>query len=438
MIFGDSAIQKRGAAPAKEKMPVKRLPVFAWLLALTLLFACAPVQTVAPETAGTATEPPPPPLTLRPTPVVTPAPTPAPTPTPVPTPAVATLTVAAVGDLMCHDAMANAALDKQRGVYDFTPQFEFVADAVSSFDVALGNLECPIGRPGDTPSGFPSFRAPREMVDALKSAGFDGVGMANNHMLDKGRAGVAATLDALDEAGIARAGAYRSKEERDTPVLLGSEHVKIALLSYTPYYGDGAARFGKDAAWAFGRMDDKRIARDIALAREAGADVVFANLHDGDEYSREPNSSQKKNARLLLELGCDVVLGHHPHVLQPLEKMMVTRRDGTTAQGVIAYSLGNFVSAQSREYTDTGCILGFTYRKNLATGEVWLDDLSLDVTFVQRGDTSDAYRFFKVHRVSDILKSPPEGMRSSQLRRLKAVADETRELMDESVVRVSP
>ncbi len=304
-----------------------------------------------------------------------------PTPEPEPEPIVATLTVA--GDAMCHTPQISDAYVEETGEYDFAPMIRSAKPWVEQADLAIANLETTFAG-GPDYSGYPTFNTPDALATALADAGFDLVSTTNNHSLDKGYDALERTLDVLDEAGLAHVGTYRSQEERDENsgiVVADCGGISIAVLAYS--YGTNGIPvpsgreycinlFNTDYATTMYTLDTELLEADMAAARELDCDLIAVIMHWGIEYQLQPNSYQQSLAQTLIDLGADLVLGGHPHVLEPYE--FVTTEAGNT--GFVCYSLGNFISSQVYEYTDTTVLLNLTLEKDPTTGETAVTDVS--------------------------------------------------------------
>jgi len=284
--------------------------------------------------------------------------TPPPAP-PLPPPTEATLI--AIGDIMMHTPQLPGAYDEESGTYDFSNFFVQVRSRLTDADWAFANLETPIAGDERGFRGYPTFNAPAALADAMKDAGIDIVSTANNHTLDQGYNGLAHTLETLRERGLAAIGTADSEEKAEEITFIERNGIKTAFLAYT--YGTNGIPVPKDKPYAVSLIEDERIIRQIQLAREEGADVVAVSLHFGNEYQRMPSDEQKRLARLTIESGADLVIGHHPHVVQPYELYRVEEDDGRVREGLIMYSLGNFISNQFGDYKEYGAILEVTFRK---------------------------------------------------------------------------
>lgn len=288
-------------------------------------------------------------------------------------------TLAVCGDAMSHMPQTRDAYDSQAGAYDYKPMIRFAKPWIEQADYAVVNLETTFAG-GPDYSGFPAFNTPDALGDALKDAGFDLVSTANNHCLDRGYDGMVRTLDVLDNLGLAHVGTYRSAVERAAQ---NGVHVadvggiKIVFLSYT--YGTNGIPLSKshpdtvnilhtDYMSDAQVLDTARIADDLAAAEALSPDLIAVIVHWGVEYQTTQNDHQEEIADFLFDHGADVILGSHPHVLQPMETRTLTDRDGTTHTGFVCWSLGNFISSQNDEYTDTTVVLNLELTKNPNTG----------------------------------------------------------------------
>lgn len=288
-------------------------------------------------------------------------------------------TLAVCGDAMSHMPQTRDAYDRQAGAYDYKPMIRFAKPWIEQADYAVVNLETTFAG-GPDYSGFPAFNTPDALGDALKDAGFDLVSTANNHCLDRGYDGMVRTLDVLDNLGLAHVGTYRSAVERAAQ---NGVHVadvggiKVAFLSYT--YGTNGIPLSKshpdtvnilhtDYMSEAQVLDTARIADDLAAAEALSPDLIAVIVHWGVEYQTTQNEHQEEIADFLFDHGADVILGSHPHVLQPMETRTLTDRDGTTHTGFVCWSLGNFISSQNDEYTDTTVVLNLELTKNPNTG----------------------------------------------------------------------
>lgn len=290
-------------------------------------------------------------------------------------------TVVFAGDAMQHQRQLDAA--KGPGGYDFAPCFEGVRPWIQGADYAVVNLETPLG--GAPYSGYPCFCAPDSYLDALAGAGFDLFLAANNHVLDRRDAGLARTIGQLERRGLSYAGIYRSARARDSimPRVVDVKGFKIAFLNYT--YGTNG--FAKKTPVEIDYIDRELMGRDIRAARAAGAELIAACVHWGDEYQLEPNARQRELARWLHAQGVEMVVGSHPHVVQPMELAEADSAAGPlralfpAPRQLTVYSLGNFISAMRTPDTRGGAVARVTLRRD-ALGRAYVAQARYGLVFV--------------------------------------------------------
>lgn len=242
-------------------------------------------------------------------------------------------TLTAAGDLLIHYSVTAAAdaYVPGYGTYDFAPLLAPVEPWISDADLSICHLEVPLSPTNTGLSYYPRFNAPRELAAAIAATGYDTCSTASNHALDMGRSGVAATLDILDQAGVGHTGTARSAQER-LPRLIDVNGVTVAHMSYT--YGTNG--IPSPEPWSVNRIDPERILEDAAWARRHGAEFVIVSLHWGAEYVVRPTSDQVRVAETLLASDdVDLILGHHVHVVQPIDRV-----DGK----IVVYGMGNQLS----------------------------------------------------------------------------------------------
>ncbi|MDL2259395.1 CapA family protein [Deltaproteobacteria bacterium OttesenSCG-928-K17] len=278
------------------------------------------------------------------------------------------LTLMATGDIMAHLPVTQSAL-LAGGGYDFRPHFKYVRPMLMNADLVIGNLETPLA--GGRPSGYPGFNGPDELAAALKWAGFNALTLANNHSLDQGWAGLQRTAEVVRDEGLMYVGAYLSAADRAAPRLFKAAGVTVGLGGYT-YGVNGPRKFPANENWRLNFMDESLMLADLDNLKKAAADFVVYNIHFGDEYQRRPNKKQIAVVEALFEGGADLIIGHHPHVVQP----PVMRHKGPDGAGAAIYSLGNFISNQRDRYTDQGlmitCRLGLDHKGGKIFGPLTL------------------------------------------------------------------
>ena len=300
------------------------------------------------------------------------------------------VTLAAIGDIMVHGAQLKAARDDENNDYHFEPVFSQVKDLLMASDITIGNLETTLPGKETLYSGYPQFGAPDALAHALRGAGIDILVTANNHACDKGAQGVVRTIKVLDELGLLHVGTYQNQAayESNRILIVEFNHIKLAVLNYTYGLNDMPIPQGT----VMGLIDRQRIADDLALARTRQPDFIIVFIHWGTEYERTPNEFQTSLAAFLFSEGADIILGSHPHVLQPYALRSFTDKYGETKTRLVMYSLGNFVSNQRERYRDGGIIFNVTLEKRYAPN----NGATLHITEVRYIPT-----WVYVHRAAD-------------------------------------
>lgn len=296
---------------------------------------------------------------------------------PVPEEQPVTATLAVCGDVMTHMPVTEDAWDDSQGDYDYTPIMAAAEPYVAGADYAVANLETTMSG-GPNYSGYPTFNAPDALARNLKDLGFDLVLTANNHCMDKGFTGLSRTLDVLDQNGLAHVGTSRTEEEAENNLHVADVGgIKVAFLGYTygtngiPVQEENAFSvnlFNTDYLTNLSTLDETRLASDLDQAKELDPDLIVVMIHWGIEYQTKENSYQDEVAQFLFDHGADVILGGHPHVLEPMELRTLTEEDGTTHQGFVCYSLGNFISSQTKTNTDVTVVLTLQLTRDPTTG----------------------------------------------------------------------
>ena len=327
----------------------------------------------------------------------------------------ATFTMAVTGDIMCHNTMYQDAYNSSTKSYDFSYFFEDVKQHIQTADIAIGNLETTFAGSKVGYSGYPTFNTPEILAKNLKQAGFDVVSTANNHCMDKGYKGIESTIDFLDEADLAHTGTFKSKEEQEKILIKNVKGVSVAFLSFT--YGTNGIAIPKDKSYAVNLIDKDLMKSQIELAKKQNPDVICVSMHWGIEYQTSSNKEQKNLADFLFDNGVDVILGNHSHVPQEMEKRTIKLEDGSTKDGFVIYSLGNFMANQNKKYTQDSAILKIQITKHKDNGKISIDKVNYTPTYMYK-DTSKKTKRFKILDIDKEIKlyeSKSEGSVSKSL-----------------------
>jgi poly-gamma-glutamate synthesis protein (capsule biosynthesis protein) len=350
-----------------------------------------------------------------------------------------TLTILAVGDIMMHDTMLNAGWQAASKSYDYAYMFEKVSPILQKGDLVIGNLEVPLAGADVKYTGYPMFNAPEILAKNLKDAGFDMVGTANNHCLDRRYGGLVKTLDHLDAAGLLHSGTSRSAEEQDRVTTMTVKGVNIALISAT--YGTNGMVLPEGKDDAVNDLDPDRLLEQIEAARKNGAQYVIMMLHWGQEYQPLPNDAQKALAATLLTGGADLILGSHPHVLQtggPVEISLdaVLANPAASAGSdsgerekyqtrFVMYSLGNFISGQKGLERLSSLILNVTLRVDGKTGAPSFEGASYIPLYTQKKDRNGRFHFvvWPIETALEEVKKPGHPFSAEDVSALKKAWD---------------
>lgn len=237
--------------------------------------------------------------------------------------------------------------------YNFKPAYADIAPLIAEADISFINQETLMCGPGYDYSYYPRFNSPRDLGHDLTELGFDVINIANNHMLDKGADGLSATIDFWNSLPVTLIGGYKNQEDFAQIRIIERQGLRIAFLSFTQHTNYIPLDAGSPLVIPY--IDEETVAGQIARAR-AEADLVIVSLHWGDaENVFTPDEGQQRIARLIADCGADVILGHHPHVLQPIQ--WITGEEGNRT--LCVYSLGNLMAEMSRDYNLAGGLITF-------------------------------------------------------------------------------
>ena len=298
----------------------------------------------------------------------------------------------AVGDIMMHSTQTRSGYDAKSQTYNFDSFFTPVKNILSQGDWVIGNLETPLaGEDAGGYTGYPLFNAPAQLLDAAKKAGFNILTTANNHALDRGEKGAIGTIANLSDRQIASTGTAGSAAAADRPLISTKNNISLAILAYT--YGTNGIPIPKGKDYLVSLIDEKKIVKDIAKARKQGADIIAISLHFGEEYQRQPNTQQKQLVKNLLKAGADIILGSHPHVVQPYKIFNFPGKNGKIRKAVAIYSMGNFISGQTKDYTDLGVIFQVNIRKKFPEKTTEITGIKTIPTWVHRYSQNNQVKY---------------------------------------------
>lgn len=323
----------------KEMTNIKKRKI--WMSCILLMLCLAgcgmqPNAQKADEVAVPTSEP-----AATPIPTVQPTPGPTETPSPTPTPEPPTITVAMVGDMLMHERVMKSGLQED-GSYEFGHLFQHVEDRIQAADISLVNQETILGGTQMGLTGYPCFNSPYELGTAEVEAGFDVILHATNHALDKGKKGAMNCMDFWEEQypDIPYLGINETKEQQERIYIYEQDGMKLAILNYT--YGTNGISTPADMPYLVNYLEKEQVVEDLQLANEL-ADFTIVCPHWGKEYYLGVSAEQKRWTKIFLENGVDLVIGTHPHVIEPVEWV----EDEAGNRMLVYYSLGNFVNGTS-------------------------------------------------------------------------------------------
>lgn len=309
-----------------------------------------------------------------------------------------TIKMTVIGDIMCHNTQYQDAYNSSSGKYNFEYVFDDIKDKLSKSDITVGNLETTFAGAKRGYSSYPTFNTPEALGTALKNVGIDVLSTANNHCMDTGYNGICSTIQKLDKLGIAHTGTYKTKKDSEEILIKDVKGIKIAFLSYT--YGTNGISIPKDKSFSVNLINKKKIKSDLEKAKNLNVDLISVSMHWGIEYKQTPTDEQKDLADFLFENGADIILGSHPHVLEKMEKRTIKLEDGTTKDGFLIYSLGNFMSGQYYDYTKQSIILDLEFTKH-GDGKVSIDSATYTPIYMYKSSSKSKKRYL----VMDIEKA---------------------------------
>jgi len=301
------------------------------------------------------------------------------------------ITITATGDLMCHSVQYNYA-KVANDSFDFNHDFDLVNEIISKSDFAFGNLETVLAGSTKNYSGYPFFNTPNSFAEALKNAGFDLLVTSNNHSLDRGEDGVLRTIQELDKLNVNHTGTFATQRDQDSIRIFDIKGIKVGVIAFS--YGTNGNPIPSHKPYLINIIDEELIAADIQKARQDGAEIVLVNFHFGEEYQREPNFFQEEVVRETIAAGADIIIGGHPHVIQPIKIFKTS--NAKLDSGFVAYSLGNFISNQRWRYSDAGVILTLSLTKIIATDSIFISAIEYHPVWVFKGDTNNGKHYIIV------------------------------------------
>ncbi len=295
------------------------------------------------------------------------------------------ITLIFTGDIMQHLPQVEAAWNNELDKYNYDSCFKYINPWLSNADFAIANLETTLA--GKPYSGYPAFSSPDELVTGLLNAGIDLVGTANNHCCDRGRVGIERTTCILDSLGMMHFGTYKNAESysKTNPLIINTRGFRLAFTNYT--YGTNGIPVPENNVVCL--IEKDRMKADLLAAHDSAVDFTIVFIHWGEEYQREPNAFQKDIADYLFANGADIIIGSHPHVIQPMEWR---KADSLHKEQIVVWSLGNYVSNQRKRFTDGGSMFSVTLQKE--QGHAHIKEAGYQLTWVHNPTIEGRKQYF--------------------------------------------
>lgn len=331
-----------------------------------------------------------------------------------------------VGDIMGHGPQINAAYDSKTKKYDYSPVFEKVKPILSQNDFGIGNLEVTLG--GAPYTGYPTFSSPDALAVACKENNLGFLITANNHSCDRGKKGILRTIQVLDSLNMPHTGTFADIEERNAKnlLILDKNNIRVGILNYT--YGTNGIPIPKPTI--VNLIDIFNMKWDIEEARNQNIDKLIVCIHWGNEYQQKPNSIQKYLADFLFQQGVDIIVGGHPHVLQPMEYF---EKNENQKERLVAYSLGNFISNQRKPNTDGGAMLQITLKKE--NNETFISKKGYYLTWVRKFEEKNRLSY-QILPCFSAEKQNFNGLKKEEITQIQLFMNNSRKLFAENTISI--
>lgn len=301
----------------------------------------------------------------------------------------------AVGDNLIH-GLIYASGAQPDGTYQFDSMYARTADTIAAADIAYINQETICGGTELGLQSYPTFNSPYEILDAVANAGFDWLSTSSNHSMDVGEQGIRNQLAHIETLGLTQTGTHGDESDAQTYRVMNKNGLRIGVLSYT--YGLNGFVLPQGKEYLVDLIDEEKIQSDME-AIQAISDVQIVSMHWGEEYQFVPNEEQQQLAQLLSDLGADVIIGTHPHVLQPAD--ILTGEAGN--ETLVWYSLGNFVSAQDVNDRMLGGMAQWTLVYHPQDASVSFEEVSFTPTVMYFDGTGSDVQIYPLSEYSDEL-----------------------------------
>ena len=337
-------------------------------------------------------------------------------------------TIRMAGDIVIDTEMLDACYDKASDSYDFVPYFSMIGDTLSKSDYTMLNIDASLRKGKYGYSGYPQFTTPPVILQVVKNVGVDMITMCNNHMLDGYCDGLVESVGHVEAAGLDHVGGFVDEADSKTPEVYTINGIRVGFVCYTHSTNTMEDHCDERSKFLVKRFKNADFKADVDAARAAGAEVVVAVAHWGDEYHREPDSDQQYWAKKLVAAGADLIIGGHPHMVQPAEYITATDSNGVSHTALCVYSIGNFLTQHRSQYTDSGIVFEFTLAEQ-ADGTIAVTAPGYVPVYVWTFKNAAGADDYRVLPTGVYMNNRPDGMSDEQYNRMRETWNETTSLM---------
>ena len=338
------------------------------------------------------------------------------------------VTIRMAGDIVIDTEMLDACYDKASDSYDFAPYFSMIGNTLSKSDYTMINIDASLRKGKYGYSGYPQFTTPPVILQVVKNVGVDMITMCNNHMLDGYCDGLVESVGHVEAAGLDHIGGYTDEADSKTPEVYTINGIRVGFVSYTHSTNTMENYCDERSKFLVKRFKNADFKADVDAARAAGAEVVVAVAHWGEEYKRAPDSDQQYWAKKLVAAGIDLIIGGHPHMVQPAEYITATDSNGISRTALCVYSIGNFLTQHRSPYTDSGIVFEFTLAEQ-ADGSIAVTAPGYVPVYVWTFKNAAGADDYRVLPTGVYMNSRPDGMSDEQYSRMCETWNETTSLM---------
>ena len=338
------------------------------------------------------------------------------------------VTIRMAGDIVIDTEMLDACYDKASDSYDFAPYFSMIGDTLSKSDYTMINIDASLRKGKYGYSGYPQFTTPPVILQVVKNVGVDMITMCNNHMLDGYCDGLVESVGHVEAAGLDHVGGFVDEADSKTPEVYTINGIRVGFVCYTHSTNTMEDHCDERSKFLVKRFKNADFKADVDAARAAGAEVVVAVAHWGDEYHREPDSDQQYWAKKLVAAGVDLIIGGHPHMVQPAEYITATDSNGVSRTALCVYSIGNFLTQHRSQYTDSGIVFEFTLAEQ-ADGTIAVTAPGYVPVYVWTFKNAAGADDYRVLPTGVYMNNRPDGMSDEQYSRMCETWNETTSLM---------